>query len=65
MHIPKSKMPMLIKELDLLLSIDEDRPEGAEELIKQIHDRASLVLQGDANFLTVEAYYGHKPEQGI
>ena len=62
MFIPKSKMPLLIKELDLLLSIDEDRPEDAEELIKQIRDRAALCQHGDAPFLEIEVCYANKPE---
>ena len=62
MFIPKSKMPLLIKELDLLLSLDEDRPPEVEEMIKQIRDRAALCQHGDANFLEIEVYYGHKPK---
>lgn len=54
MLISKSKMPILINALDLLLAQDEDRPEGEEELVKQIRDRCSLCLHGDAPFLKVE-----------
>ena len=62
MMIPKSKMPELIEELDLLLALDEDRPPEREEMIKQIRDRASLCQHGDANFLEIEVFYGHKPQ---
>ena len=62
MFIPKSKMPILIGELDLLLSLDEDRPPEVEEMIKQIRDRAALCQHGDGNFLEIEVCYAHKPE---
>lgn len=48
---------MLINALDLLLAQYEDRPEGEEELLKQIHDRCSLCQHGDASFLKVEVAY--------
>jgi hypothetical protein len=74
MHIPKSKMPAVLKALQFVIDCAEDRydppvethlEKDELELIKQMYDRVSLVQHGDANFLTVEAYYGHKPEQGI
>ncbi len=60
MFIPKNKMPMLVDELDLLLSLEEDRSPEMEELIKQIRDRAVLCLHGDANFLEIDVFYGYK-----
>lgn len=48
---------MLVNALDLLLALDEDRPDGEEELIKQIRDRCSLCQHGDASFLKVEVSY--------
>lgn len=57
MLIPKSKMPILINALDLLLAQDEDRPEGEEDLVKQIRDRCALCLHGDAPFLEVDVSY--------
>ena len=50
-------MPILINALDLLLAQDEDRPEGEEELIKQICDKCSLCLHGDATFLEIDVLY--------
>ena len=57
MLIPKSRMPILINALDLLLAQDEDRPEGEEELVKQICDKCSLCLHGDAQFLEINVRY--------
>lgn len=57
MLIPKSKMPMLIDDMDILLGQYEDRPEGEEELIRQIRDRCTLCLHGDARFLEIDVKY--------
>lgn len=54
MWIPKSDMPLLIEELNLLLSIGEDRPEGAEKLIKQILNQAVSCQEGNCTHLAVE-----------
>ena len=74
MFIPKDKMPGLIKALKVVIDCAEgqyDPPVETDlepeelELVKQVYDRACLVLQGDANFLEVSAYYGVRPERGI
>ena len=64
MFIPKSKMPKLLSVLGFVL---DEHPEPDEffdaetlEMVKQIHDRASLCQHGDANFLEVEVYYGYE-----
>jgi hypothetical protein len=69
MFIPKSKMPSLLKMIGFVL---DEHPEPDEffneeelELFRQLHDKASLVQHGDANFLEVSAYYGVKPERGF
>jgi len=64
MFIPKSKMSLVIELLNAGLdspfghSLDHDE----REIINQMHDRASLCQDGDANFLEVEVCYAHKPE---
>ena len=57
MLISKSKMPMLINCIDIVLSLDEDQPEGEKELLRQIHDKCTLCLHGDASFLEIEVSY--------
>jgi len=68
-YIPKSRMPALAQMIGFVL---DEHPEPDEffsaedlELFRQIHDKTTLVQQGDANFLMIEQYYGHKPESGI
>ena len=66
MFIPKSKMPALLEMLSFYLDVYRDGPtilvkEEDLEMIRQIHDKASLCQHGDANFLQVEVCYANKP----
>jgi hypothetical protein len=61
MFIPKSKMNLVIKAINTAIQYGNLNIEE-KELLYQIHDQASLCLHGDANFLEIEVYYGHKPE---
>lgn len=65
MFIPKSKMPMLVKAIDLALEIDKYDPpvdfeisEEDKEILRNIRDRVTLCQHGDGNFLWIEVYYG-------
>lgn len=71
MFIPKSKMPMLVKVIDLALEIDKYDPpvdfEISEEdkaILRNIHDRITLCQQGDAPFLEIEVCYSNSPPIG-
>lgn len=61
MFIPKSRMNVV---LDAITVAKENANWSAEdiEILNQIHDRAALCQHGDANFLEIEVFYGHKPE---
>ena len=67
MLIPKSKMPTIMRALKFVIDVAEDRfdPPLAPamtpdeiELIKQLYDQATLVLQGDGTALQINSYYG-------
>ena len=67
MFIPKIKMPDFIKTVEFILAasdgsqgspIDLKLSEEEKEMWRQIHDRATLCMHGDANFLEVEVFYG-------
>ena len=61
MFIPKSRMHIVLNAITIAKkNANWNREE--EEILNQIHDRASLCQHGDANFLEIEVYYGHKPE---
>lgn len=62
MRIPKSKMPAIMRAIGFVL---DEHPEPDEffneeelELIRQMHDRASLCQHGDATALDIEVFYG-------
>lgn len=74
MMIPKSKMPMLLKSLQFVIDVAEEKydpPIDFEltkedlELVKQIHDRAALCLHGDAPFLEIEVCYANNPKRTV
>ena len=71
MFIPKNKMPMLVKVIDLALEIDEYDPpvdfeisEEDKEILRNIHDRITLCQHGDAPFLEIEVCYSNNPSRG-
>ena len=66
MFIPKNKMMVITSIIDAgLQTIGGVLKDDEREIINRLADKVAQCQMGDGNFLEVQIYYGHKPEQGI